>query len=145
MSDLAEIANLVSKLAMGVDDRDLTAFNECWVEDCYLEVRLPSGEIFSVTGKDKLREFSLARWVGDTEPLHVVSVPNIKINGNTAQARYFSVYPTVAAKAGPLGVGRYAADVRKDADGEWRVVKQFLHMYSHLSDAPLDEPARAVL
>lgn len=145
MSDLAEIANLVSKLAMGVDDRDLEVFEECWVDDCYLEVRMPSGEIFSVSGKDKLREFSMARWVGDTEPLHVVSVPNIKIDGNTAQARYFSVYPTVAAKAGPLGVGRYKADVRKGADGQWRVVKQFLHMYSHPSDAPLNDSARAVL
>lgn len=78
--------------------------------------------MIAVHGKQEMIKFNVGLGTRDPDPLHIVSLSNIRQNGDIATVRYFTICPVIGDVVGPMDVGRYTADVLKEADGKWRIL-----------------------
>jgi len=122
MSDYGEIASAVARLAWIVDHKEEQAgYMECWTEDAVLDYTFADGTHYNWNAEEIAGLLKTSYTTPETECLHIPTNPVIDIDGDTARARYYVILTRMGPQARPVGVGECDAQLRKCADGRWRV------------------------
>jgi uncharacterized protein (TIGR02246 family) len=130
MCDLAEISSLVARLNYARDDQDVDALLACWTEDAEIHFTDPEGQSSKLIGRDAIGASAKRTWSNGPGVKHVVSNPAIRVDGDDAAVRYYTVFTHPARDPLVPSFGDHRMTVRRGDDGQWRVRLQVARQYA---------------
>jgi general stress protein 26 len=129
-SELAQISSLIARLNYARDDRDMDRLLECWTEDAEIHFTDPNGNSFKLVGRDAIEASARRSWALGPMECHFLSNPAISIDGERAEAHYYTLYPMPAREPVIPAFGTHQMLVRRGPDGRWRVCRQVATQYA---------------
>src|SRR5690348_9119843 len=115
MVERAEIADLLARYALCIDDRDWAGLQGTYAEDGVMEHGGTS------VGRDRVPELSERILTGVASSHHLVGDPTVEIDGDTARTRshYFATHVGEGGTIVRQGGGWYDCTLRRTEEG-WR-------------------------
>jgi ketosteroid isomerase-like protein len=142
MSELEKIANLVARMNFARDDRDLPALAACYTADAVIDFKDAYGGHHVLTGRDRIMEIAQKAQGWGPGERHFLSLPAIKLQGQTAEVRYYTLYTMPAKLPVVPSFGDHVVHCRIDTDGQWRVFRHVPIQYAQPEGATRHELAK---
>lgn len=121
MSDHAEIASVVARVAWMVDHEDYDDFLDHWEADGTIEHTTVDGLVVRRQGREIVEGLREAYAEPSAKCLHVPSAPVIDVDGDDGRARYYIIHTLPGPQARPVGMEECDTRLKKGADGRWRI------------------------
>lgn len=121
MSDYGEIRTLITRLAWMLDHEEYDGFMDNWVEGGKLEFTFADGMVMHRQGQEIVEGLKGAYPTLASKCLHIPTTPVVDFAGDEARVRYYILLTHWGPQARNVGAAECDIQVRKGADGRWRV------------------------
>jgi ketosteroid isomerase-like protein len=120
VTDYEKILNVISRVGRCFDEADLKGFLGCWADGGVLNFVAADWSVQGSVRREEMEQ-KLVPLMPTYPDKHLVSLPDIEIDGDEAVAYYYTMYPSAGPTAEAPGLSRSHMVLRRQADGRWKV------------------------